>query len=334
MSLLIDVHCHVSPLTFPPSPSEAARGRWPCMQCASPVDATILMGETPFRKLDHRSWDAPRRVEDMERDKVSLQVISPMPELLSYWLDAADAEVICDHVNHQIADMVAHDRKHFRGLGAVPLQAPERAAAALERCRTAFGLSGVEIGSNINGAMLGDPRFEPFFAAAEELGLAIFVHALHPVATKAINATQPFTAFAGFPIDVAMAAASLILAGTLERHPRLRIAFSHGGGTLGAMLGRLDVGWKATNGFGIEAKRRPSEQVRSMFFDSNVYDTEYLRHLVTHMAPGQVFVGTDYPYQIMQTDPGGFVDSLKLETKLANSLRQGAACAFLAEQIG
>jgi len=326
---LIDVHCHVTPNGFPPSPNAEAAGRWPCMQCTSNVAATLLVGDKPFRELDNRSWDVARRLDDMDRDGVTVQVLSPMPELLSYWLDTTHAEIICMHSNVQIAEMIAAAPKRFKGLGAVPLQDPVAAAALLPRLRDDFGLSGVEIGSNINGVLLGDSRFDIFWETAEDLGLAVFVHALHPVAVKSIEASPLFTAFAGFPIDVAMAAASLITSGTLTRYPRLRIGFSHGGGALGAILGRLDKGWSAGNRYGIADMRKPSEQARQLFYDSNVYDPAYLHFLATQIAPGQVFIGTDYPYQIMQEAPAVFATEAGLGEAALQSLYSAAATAFL-----
>jgi aminocarboxymuconate-semialdehyde decarboxylase len=333
MTRLIDVHSHVTPPGFPESPNEAARPYWPCMRCASDVQATVMIGDRPFRELDSRSWDTRRRIEDMDRDGISMQVLSPMPELLSYWLDDHAGRVICEHVNVQIAEMIAAEPKRFRGLGSVPLQDPVASVKLLRRLRDDFGLSGVEIGSNIAGLMLGDPRFDPFWEAAQDLGVAVFVHALHPVAVKSIQTTPTYTTFAAFPIDIAMAAASLIINGTIERFPRLRIAFSHGGGALGSILGRLDRGWRATSRYGIDSMRRPSEQARSLFYDSNVYDPAYLRYLIREMAPGHVFVGTDYPYAIMQQEPADYVRDCAVGDAEMESLSVGAAERFLAEDL-
>jgi len=332
MSPVIDVHSHVTPLQFPEAPNDGSRSRWPCMRCVSPQEATVLIGDTPFRKLDDRSWNIDRRLDDMSRDGIAMQVLSPMPELLSYWMDPRDAMLVCDAANHQIAEMVAAAPNRFRGMGSVPLQDPDLAAELLPRLKRDFGLSGVEIGSNINGLMLGDERFEPFWAAAQAEGMAVYVHALHPVAAKPIAATPLFTAFTLFPIDVAMAVASVLMAGVIDRHPGLRLGFSHGGGALGALLGRLDVGWSKTSGFGGKALHPPSEVARRLFFDSNVYDPSYLRHLVATL-PGRVFVGTDYPYEIMQEDPVRFVGALGLDPDALASLHVGAASLFLDEEL-
>lgn len=289
-----------------------------------------MIGETPFRKLDARSWDVAQRIEDMDREGVDVQVLSPMPELLSYWLDLADAQVICDAVNHQIASLVAAAPARFRGLGSVPLQDPEAAARMLPKLKREFGLKGVEIGSNINGKLLGEAEFDPFWAAAEAEGMAVFVHALHPVAAKSLAPDQNFTGFALFPVDTGMTASSIIMSGVLDRFPGLRIGFSHGGGTLGASIGRLQLGWntlKAAEG----SSMAPMEQVRRFFFDSNVYDPAYLTYLATTLAPGQIFAGTDYPYQIMQQDPARWVREMGLPAEVEHSIRSGAAGRFLAE---
>ncbi|MEY2926092.1 MAG: hypothetical protein RL367_569, partial [Pseudomonadota bacterium] len=251
----------------------------------------LLVGDTPFRALDNRSWDITRRIADMDRDGVTMQVLSPMPELLSYWLDLDDALTMGDHVNGAIAAMVAARPDRFAGLGMVPLQVPERAARELERLRDHFGLKGVEIGSNIGGAYLGDPQFRPFFAAAEALGMAVFVHALHPLAAAALGNQPNLVALAGFPTDTGLSAATLIAAGLLDDFPALRIGFSHGGGTIGPIIHRMEYGSGSNSG-----KLSPAEHGARFFYDSLVYDPAYLRHLSQHVAPGQIFLGTDYPY--------------------------------------
>ena len=187
----------------------------------------------------------------------------------------------------------------------------------------------MEIGSNINGHLLGERIFDPFWEAAEALNMAVFVHALHPVATKSLDVTPTYTAFAGFPVDVAMSAASMMLNGTLQRYPKLRVAFSHGGGALNSILGRLDRGWKATGGYGIEGLEAPTMQAAKFFYDSNVYDAQNLSSLVTNMAPGHVFAGTDYPYLIQQEDLDAYLRTNHLGQEVIDDLREGAACRFL-----
>lgn len=320
----VDVHAHMTPAEFPPDP--CGEPRWPCMQRQSWTDATVMIADKPFRQLDERSWDVKRRIEDMDRDGIAAQALSPMPELLSYWFAADAAEAFADIVNADLAHQVSLAPSRFVGLGTVPMQEPELAVRHLRRVKEVYGLAGIEIGSNINGKLLGDPAFEPIFAAAADLGLAVFVHALHPVATRGLEVPPPFVNLVGFPVDVGMTAASLIMAGTLDRHPGLRIGFSHGGGALAPLLHRMEIGGKFAPG--VEAPS-PAATARRMYFDSNVYSPAWLRHIAENLSPGRILLGTDYPYLIMQTDPVGYVRSAGLPEAATESLLWGAAHAFL-----
>jgi aminocarboxymuconate-semialdehyde decarboxylase len=322
----IDLHAHVCPEDFPESP--AGMDRWPCMVCEADGRRELTIDGKPFRMLDARSWDSARRLDDMDADGVAVQGLSPMPELLSYWFPPSAAELMCDHVNANIAAMIGDAPKRFCGLGMVPLQAPEAAVAYLPRVKEVFGLQGIEIGSNIEGAVLGDSRFDPIFAAAEALDLAIFVHALHPLATRGLSPPELIN-LAGFPLDTGLAAASVIVAGVASRFPRLRIGFSHGGGALPSMLGRLEKGWQMTDGFRGNGAEQPSLQAARMFYDSNVYDPKILAHLVSKVAPEHVFLGTDYPYAIQQRDPLAYLAANPWTAAEAASLEHGAARRFL-----
>jgi aminocarboxymuconate-semialdehyde decarboxylase len=194
----------------------------------------------------------------------------------------------------------------------VPLQDVALAAAELARLKR-DGFAGVEIGSNVDGAMLGDPRFDEFYAEAERLDLAIFVHALHPIGVErlaeGLHAMGDLVPFALFPLDTALTAITLMRAGVLERYPRLKIGFSHGGGAIVPLTHRLAQGWKLTGGFGGAMPQPPAYYAQRFFYDSLVYDPVYLRHLTREFAPGQVFGGTDYPYAIMETGLRAFLQS-------------------------
>jgi len=327
---LIDVHSHVVPQELPADPTGGAIGAWPSVVCeACRTKAQVFMGKRPFREIDDRSWSPSRRVEDMDLDGVAAQALSPMPELLSYWLDVGPALELTRHVNDAIAAMVADRPGRFYGLGAVPLQDPDLAAREVRDLRVRFGLVGVEVGSNVAGAYLGDPRFDPFFAACEAEGLAIFVHALHPLQARDLSRHPMLVPFAGFTVDTGLCAASLIMEGVPERFPNLRIGFSHGGGVLAPLLHRMEFGWRSTDGFGGKLPQSPKTYARRFFYDSLVYDEAYLEHLATHIAPGQIFLGTDYPYLIQQPDPRAFIAASAARPGVSDTIWNDAASRFL-----
>ncbi len=304
--MLIDVHTHVVPDRFPDNPSPETNPRWPCLCLHGDERGVIEFAGKAFRELDRRSWSVTRRLEDMDRDGVAAQVLSPMPELLSYWFPAREGLELGRYVNHVIADMMARAPSRFYGLAMVPLQDVELAAGELAALKRA-GFAGVEIGSNINGLFPGEQRFEAFYAEAERLDLAIFVHALHPIGVERLAAFPDLVPYAAFALDTGLAALTLIRAGIVERFPRLRFGFSHGGGAIVALAHRLGQGWRLSNGFDGALREMPATQARRFFYDSLVYDNTYLDHLCEQFAPGQVFAGSDYPYAIEQQQLGAFV---------------------------
>ncbi|MBK8958955.1 MAG: amidohydrolase family protein [Proteobacteria bacterium] len=321
---VIDVHTHVVPANFPANPSPDSNPRWPCMCMQGAERAVIEFAGKAFRELDARSWDVARRIEDMDRDGVAVQALSPMPELLSYWFSPGDGLQLARYVNHQLGEMVARAPRRFHALGMVPLQDVELACAELERLK-ADGFKGVQVGSNINGVMPGDARFEAFHAECERLGMAVFVHALHPVGAERLKDFPDLVPFAAFPLDTGLAAMHLIRAGVLERHARLRIGFSHGGGAVIPLTHRLKQGWLTSDGFNGLLPHPPHHYAARCYYDSLVYDADYLAYLMNEFAPGRVFAGSDYPYAIAETDLAGFLDRAAAAD---SSLR--AAVSFLA----
>jgi aminocarboxymuconate-semialdehyde decarboxylase len=324
---MIDIHTHCSPSSYPPSPAEAIA--WPSMRgndsAADLLD--LWFGERFFRSLDERSWDAAARLAEMDRDAISLQALSPMPELLSYWLPQDAAVVLVEHVNRFIGEMVQTAPTRFAGLGAVTLQDVDAAVAQVGTLKGRHGLAGIEVGSNVNGVYLGDERFDDFWAACAEADLSVFIHGLHPLAFKACQ-DRSLTAFAGIPMDVAATAATLLVRGIPERHPGLRIALSHGGGGLGELLGRLDLGWTSTKCFGGRLDTPPSELAKRLFVDSNVYDCGAVAGLDRHF-PAHVCLGSDYPYHLAQSGLATYAADAGLDPERTASLRDGAARAFL-----
>lgn len=302
--MIVDVHTHVVPDRFPdPVGAEPA---WPTMRHGADGAAEILISGRVFRTVDRRSFDVDARLADMDRDGIDVQVLSPMPELLSYWFAPDAAAALAEGVNGHIAAMVARAPDRFRGFAMVPLQEPARAAAAVE-VLAAQGFAGVEVGSHVAGTPLGDPSLEPFFAAAERVGLTVMVHALHPAGTERIGGAPDMAAAAVFPLETALAATSLLAGGVLERHPALRVLLCHGGGALPAILPRLDHAWRCGLSLARTMSSVPSEQAARFFCDSIVYGGEALALAVRAFGAEHVVVGSDYPFAVMQTDPAGFV---------------------------
>jgi aminocarboxymuconate-semialdehyde decarboxylase len=328
MSESIDVHTHVVPEDFPAYAGSGRDVPWPSMAEAHACHRHVLISGKVYRTVAEGCWSVPRRIEDMNGMRVARQALSPMPELLSYWLPLADAKVLIRYLNDQIAAMLARAPERFVGLGAVPLQETDSALQELEYIMKTLKLSGVEIASHVNGTSIGDPRFEPFFAAAEDLDAAVFVHALRPAGQERI--VGPFSEQAVcFPGDIALACASMITGGVAARHPRLRIAFSHGGGAMAMLLPRLVHAWKMAPKAKEALKESPAATARRFYYDHLVFDAAAVKFLIERFGASQILVGSDYPFAMGDPDPVGALERVALDDDVRLAISAGNARRFL-----
>jgi aminocarboxymuconate-semialdehyde decarboxylase len=300
---MIDVHTHVVPaeLPFGSFPGDF----WPRVH----VDGDrgeVYTGSTHFRSVTSAAWDLERRAEEMHAYGVERQVLSPMPELFCYWADDTSATAYTTEMNQWLAERVGKASDRFDAFGIVPMQDPERAALMLDEVAT-LGLRGVQVGSNIAGVPLHDARYAPFFAEAERLGLAVFVHAFHPYGFDTITG-GPAASGVTFPNEIGFAAAGLVAEGVLFRHPDLRVCASHGAGSLGLCLPRMDRMWDFDPGFRERLPERPSDLARRLFVDLLVFAPWALRFVLQVLGVDRVVVGSDYPF--MPDAPGAVLEHL------------------------
>jgi aminocarboxymuconate-semialdehyde decarboxylase len=317
----IDVHTHFVPETMPSGTGRNAL--WPSIEHRDQNTAAVIVGGKVFRAIDSRSWDAGRRLQDMQLDDVDVQVVSPMPELLSHWFPVDDADALSGHINRSIAKLCSAHPRSFVGIGMVPVQDPALAARRLVDIK-ALGLCGIEIGSHINGMALGDSRMHEFYAAAEEADLAIMIHPLHPSGIERMSGRPELAAVAAFPLETALAATSLLTHAVTERFPKLRILLSHGGGALPWILPRL----KHARALGPPLQdlfaRDPGEMARTFYYDTILYDRPALRFLADSVGADHIVVGSDYPFSIKQDRPAQFAEQalgISRETFAANTAR-------------
>jgi aminocarboxymuconate-semialdehyde decarboxylase len=324
----IDVHTHIVPAQLPAYAGRADIA-WPSIRHTEPCHAQVVIQGRNFRDITDACWSIERRFEQTAEMRIGAQVLSPMPELLSYWLPAQDAQILARHINEQIAEMVRHAPSRFFGLGMVPLQDIDLAIAELEHVVKALGLNGIELGTNIEGKPLGDPVFEPFFAAVEALGAAVFVHPLRPAGAERIVGPRNLEAVIAFPCETALTIGSLITGGLMERHPRLRLGFSHGGGGFGQVLPRLQHSWSIDTALQQRVPTAPTETARRFYYDSLVYSETALRFLIAQFGPTQIVIGSDHPFGIMEKRPVDRIDKLALSERERDLILWGNARRFL-----
>src|SRR5512134_2937142 len=146
----VDIHTHIVPESFPPYAGKGRDVPWPSMAEAHACHRHVMISGKVYRTVSDGSWSVPRRIEDMGGMRVSRQALSPMPELLSYWLPMPDGGVLTRYLNEQIAAMVARAPERFVGLGAVPLQDVDAGVRELDYVIKELKFPGVEIASHVN----------------------------------------------------------------------------------------------------------------------------------------------------------------------------------------
>ena len=264
--------------------------------CAIP-GAMELMGQTtPVNGVNGALIMGTDRLQQMDEQGIDVEVLSINPFWYSVERDLAQRLIKMQ--NEKLAEFCATNSARFVGLASVSLQYPDLAAEQLEEGVRKLGLRGGAIGGSVNGEELGSPKFDPFWAKAEELGMPIF---LHPQAVPEFRARLQgngvLTNVIGNPLETTIALSHLIFEGTLDRFPALKICSAHGGGYLPAYADRSD---HACLTFPTQCnktiKKRPTEYLKQLYFDSLIFSAEALRHLVAVCGASQIVLGTDYPY--------------------------------------
>jgi aminocarboxymuconate-semialdehyde decarboxylase len=199
--------------------------------------------------------------------------------------------------NEKIAETCAAHPDRFVGLGAVALQHPELAAKQMRHAVSELDMRGFMITGSVNGEELSDPKFHPFWAAAEELGTVIFIHPRNfPAGDSRFEGNGRLDNVIGNPLETTVALSHLIFEGTLDKYPGVKICAAHGGGYLASYIGRSDHCIKNASMFCKAVEKLPSEYLQQLYFDSLLYTTENLRHLIETVGADRVVIGTDFPF--------------------------------------
>src|SRR5947207_6911258 len=262
-------------------------------------------GKIDFSKLT----DLDTRLADMDRDGIDVQVISPYPGHFVYAAPPEVARDSCHIVNDHIASLVAKHPDRLMGMGTVPLQDCGMAVAELERTVKDLGFRGVELCTNVRGVDLTRAGLEAFFAKVEELGVMIFIH---PSGTSFVGRMTDhyFPNTIGHPLESALAVGHLIFDGYLERFPNLKVCIAHGGGYIPAYWGRFDHAFEYRPDSRVTIKKKPSEYLKKLYFDTIVFSEIELKHLIETWGADHILLGTDYPFDMAEPDPLGLFERL------------------------
>ena len=210
----------------------------------------------------------------------------------------------------------------------MPLQDPELAAGEL-RALMDSGFAGAEIAASVNGTYLGDNRFAPFWAAAEATGALVFVHPTTRGFADPVFGDYYLSNLVGNPMETTIAAAHMVLAGVLERHPDLRVLLAHGGGALPALRGRLGHGWSQVAPARARLTEPPERSLRRFYYDTVTFDPAVLRELVAFAGADRVLLGSDYPFDMADARPADTVAAAGLDPDEERAVLGGNAARLL-----
>ncbi len=325
-SITVDMHSHV---LVP----EAAALVAPHLDLAT---VPLAHWATPDTKALNQKQDRDRRpnmldidvrLADMDAAGVDVQVIMPPPPQCTYTVALPVAQEAMRMINKELAEFAAKRPDRFVALGTVPMQDGEAAAAELERGMQEHGLRGAQVLTNVGGRELSDPAFAPFWAKAEALGAVVLIHPNGFTEGQRLSRYY-FNNVVGNPFETALALHYLIFDGVLERHPNLKLIAAHGGGYLAAYSGRIDHAWGARSDVRGSLPQKPTTYLKRVYVDSVVFTPHQLRHLIEVFGVGQILMGTDYPYDMAESDPVGHLASAGLDEATFAAVAGGNAKAL------
>ncbi|HEX5997353.1 MAG TPA: amidohydrolase family protein [Jiangellales bacterium] len=265
------------------------------------VDEHITLNGMPVGSTIEQLSSVDSMLETMARTGIDIRVVSPPPFTYRYWSDPQDSLRLCQLLNDSTAALVAEHPTKFVGLCTVPLQDPDLALAEFTRARDQLGLTGVTLGTNVDGRNLSDPALRAFLAAVVERDAPVLVHP--DFVPNDRLARHYLLNLVGMPTETATTLANLILSGALAALPDLRICFVHGGGSTPYLFGRLNKGWQVRPETREFTPDPPDRYLTNVFFDSLTHSPQALRYLVDVVGADHVVIGTDSPFDVEDTAP-------------------------------
>jgi aminocarboxymuconate-semialdehyde decarboxylase len=238
------------------------------------------------------------RLAEMDKRGIDVQALS----INGYGWYAADRDLATKIVQVQDEGLAAWCKQHsdrFVAFTSPALQFPDLAAQQVEHAVKQLGMRGASIGGHVEGEQLSNPKYDPFWAKVQELGVIVFMHpggATDVIKPQGLQGNGDLGNIIGNPLETTVFFSHLIYDGTLDKFPGLKICGAHAGGYLPSYLGRSDAACDVRANAKCVNKKKPSEYFhQQLMADSMIFSPEGIRHLVAEIGPSQVVYGTDIP---------------------------------------
>ena len=299
--------------------------------CIVPPAAALI--NHPLEAPGLLMTDTSARIAAMDAQGIDVEALSINP----YWY-RAERDVAAQLIriqNETLVEFCAANPERFVAFATASLQYPDLAVEQLEYAVKQLGFRGVGVGGSVAGEELANPRFHPFWAKCEELGVLVF---LHPLGTRELEPSGRLagsgllTNTIGNPLETTIALSHLIFEGTLDRFSGLKICAAHGGGFLPSYANRSDAVIRCfPDRVGPLPKKNPTAYLRDgqLFFDTIVFTPEALRHLIAQTGPSQIMIGTDYPFPWTSTEVDLVLDTPGLSGDERIAILGGTAARLL-----
>ncbi len=260
----------------------------------------IFRGDVPvvLPQKGHFDWDL--RIQHMDKFGIDVGVVSlTCPNV--YWGGEEVSVRAAVEANDNVADAQSRFPDRIRWFASLPWEYPQRAIEELERS-CARGAVGVMVLANVAGMSLTDPKFAPIWAEIDKRRLPVLVHPTDPPGVDQMDMTKFDLSWSvGFMFDTTLAITRMIFEGFFDQYPDLKIIASHGGGTLPYLVGRFEKGDEVELASRRQMKRKPTDYLRHIYYDSITYDPRSLQYLISIVGPEHVMLGTDWPHWVHDT---------------------------------
>ena len=317
--LKIDMHTHIIPKHLPRFAEKFGYGDFIYLDHHKQGVARMMKGEKFFREIKENCWEPNVRIEEYKTHQTQVQVVCTIPVMFSYWAKSADTLELSEFLNDDIAQLVKSHPKNYIGLGTIPMQDSKLAVKELHRIKE-IGLKGIQIGSNINDLNLNEEQFYPIWEACEALDLAIMVHPWNMMGMP--NMEKYWLPWlVGMPAETSRAICSMIFGGIFDRFPKLRVNFSHAGGSFLGTIGRVEHGFNCRPDLvAVDNPTNPREYLGKFWIDCITHDEKTLQFAIDMVGSEKICLGSDYPFPLGDLEIGKFIEDGNFDQKTKDDI--------------